>query len=248
MAMNSTENLNRTAEPISMPAPLFEPTRATSIRRWDGARRTTTNWDSIRRDPELWFPSGDCLVHFYAQGHSRRGASLRLSLAAIESSNCGPLLQKYSAKVNAESPSTASDHSSSSDQDYFNDLLPPAKHELFIPAPPGLSRDGSFRFHVTTRNFFAWMFEKPLVGERLGDSLLSLLDRMNDFRGDEDENIEDILAYMDSQEYTDFRRCPDHALAILQFAERHELLELWRDSFCHCAGMSNELQSSDEFE
>ncbi|KAL8911271.1 MAG: hypothetical protein Q9172_007697, partial [Xanthocarpia lactea] len=248
MAMNSTENLNRTSEPLSMPAPLFEPTRATSIRRWDGARRTTTNWDSIRRDPELWFPSGDCLVHFYAQGHSRRGASLRLSLAAIESSNCGPLLQKYSAKVNAESPSTASDHSSSSDQDYFNDLLPPAKHELFIPAPPGLSRDGSFRFHVTTRNFFAWMFEKPLVGERLGDSLLSLLDRMNDFRGDEDENMEDILAYLDSQEYTDFRRCPDHALAILQFAERHELLELWRDSFCHCAGMSDELQSSDEFE
>ena len=91
------------------------------------------------------------------------------------------------------------------------------------------------------------MFEKPLVGERLGDSLLSLLDRMNDFRGDEDENMEDILAYLDSQEYSDFRRCPDHALAVLQFAERHELLELWRDSFCHCAGMSEDLQSSVEF-
>ncbi|KAI4276536.1 MAG: hypothetical protein LQ337_002418 [Flavoplaca oasis] len=248
MANSSMENLNRSSEVMSKPSPSYESTRTTSIRRWDGARRTTTNWDSIRRDPELWFSSGDCLVHFYAQGHSRRGASLRVSLAAIESSNCGPLLQNYSAKVNAESPSTASDNSSNSDQDYFNDPSPPAKHELFIPAPSGLSREASFRFHVTTRNFFAWMFEKPLVGDRLGDSLLSLLDRMNDFREDEDENLEDVLAYLDSQEYTDFRSCPDHAIAVLQFAERHELLDLWRDSFCHGAGMGDELQSSVEYE
>ncbi|KAL8995503.1 MAG: hypothetical protein Q9169_004763 [Polycauliona sp. 2 TL-2023] len=248
MANNSTENLNRASEPLSKLPPSYEPARTTNIRRWDGARRTTTNWDSIRRDPELWFPSGDCLVHFYAQGHSRRGASLRVSLAAIESSSCGPLLEHYSAKGHVESPSTASDSSSTSDQDYFNDPSPPAKHELFIPAPAGLTREGSFRFHVTTRNFFAWMFEKPLVGDRLGDALLSLLDRMNEFREDEDENLEDMLAYLDSQEYTDFRSCPDHAIAVLHFAERHELLDLWRDSFCHCAGMSNDLQSSAEYE
>ncbi|CAO1598188.1 hypothetical protein XANCAGTX0491_001958 [Xanthoria calcicola] len=248
MANNSAENLNRASEPMTKPPPVYEPTRTASIRRWDGTRRTTTKWDSIRRDPELWFPSGDCLVHFYAQGHSRRGASLRVPLAAIESSNCGPLLERYSAKVNVESPSTASDHSSNSDQDYFHDPSPPAKHELFIPAPSDLTREGSFRFHVTTRNFFAWMFEKPLVGDRLGHSLASLLDRMNEFRGDEDQNLEDLLAYLDSQEYTDFRSCPDHALAVLQFAEKHELLDLWRDSFCHSAGMSDDLQSSAEYE
>lgn len=92
------------------------------------------------------------------------------------------------------------------------------------------------------------MFEKPLVGHRLGDSLLSLLDRMNEFREDEDQNLDDILAYLDSQEYTDFRSCPDHALAVLQFAEKYELLELWRDSFCHGAGMSEELPFSAEYE
>ncbi|KAL8949209.1 MAG: hypothetical protein Q9222_004659 [Ikaeria aurantiellina] len=244
MASHSSDNLHTASVTFTKP---IEPMRNTSIRRWDGTRRTTTNWDSIRRDPELWFPSGDCLVHLYAQGHSRRGASLRVSLAAIESSNCGPLLANFSAKAHVESPSTASDRSSS-DEDYFNDPSPPAKHELFIPAPPGLSRDAAFRYHVTTRNFFAWMFEKPLVGGRLGDALLSLLERMNEFRADEDENLEDMLNYLDSQEYTDFRSCPDHALAVLQFAEKHELLELWRDSFCHCAGMSADLPASAEFE
>lgn len=92
------------------------------------------------------------------------------------------------------------------------------------------------------------MFEKPLVGDRLGDSLLLLLNRMNEFRSNEDENLEDMLAYLDAQEYTDFRSCPDHALAVLRFAEKNELLELWRDSFCHCAGMADQLPSSGEFE
>ncbi|KAL8696322.1 MAG: hypothetical protein Q9224_002855 [Gallowayella concinna] len=248
MANNSTDNLTGPSEPMTKSALPIDPIRSTTIRRWDGSKRTTTNWDSIRRDPELWFPSGDCLVHFYAQGHSRRGASLRVSLAAIEANNCGPLLEHYGAKANVESPSTASDHSTTSDEDYFNDPSPPPKHELFIPAPPNLTREGSFRYHITSRNFFAWMFEKPLVGDRLGDSLLSLLERMNEFRMDEDENLQDMLAYLDAQEYTDFRSCPDHALAVLRFAERHELLELWRDSFCHCAGMSNDLEASAEFE
>ncbi|KAI4121781.1 MAG: hypothetical protein LQ338_006179 [Usnochroma carphineum] len=225
-----------------------EPIQTTNVKRWDGIRRMTTNWDSIRRDPELWFPRGDCLIHFYAQGRSRRGASLRVSLSAIESSNCGPLLDRYGAKPYVDSPSTASDRSSSADEDYFIDPSPPAQHELFIPAPPELTKEGSFRYHVTTRNFFAWMFAKPLVGHRLGDSLLSLLDRMKEFREDEDQNLEDMLAYIDSQEYTDFRSCPDHALAVLQFAEKHELVDLWRDSFCHCAGMSEDLPFSAEFE
>ncbi|KAL8653771.1 MAG: hypothetical protein Q9210_001907 [Variospora velana] len=243
--LRMTDDIQRATTAVDNP---LEPIRTTSIRRWDGSRRTTTNWDSIRRDSELWFTSGDCSIHFYAQGQSRRGASLRVSLSAIESSNCGPLLERYSAKHSVESPSTSSDHSLSPDEDYFLDPSPPAKHELFIPAPCGLSKEGAFRYHLTTRNFFAWMFEKPLVGHRLGDSLLSLLDRMNEFREDEDQNLDDILAYLDSQEYTDFRSCPDHALAVLQFAEKHELLELWRDSFCHCAGMSEELPFSAEYE
>ncbi|KAL9031385.1 MAG: hypothetical protein Q9196_000569 [Gyalolechia fulgens] len=245
IASQSTDNLPRMTEPWKKP---MDPVQTTTIRRWDGTTRTSTNWDSIRRDPELWFPSGDCLVHFYAQGHSRRGASLRVPLAAIESSNCGPLLNRFSARAIVESPSAASNRSSSTDEDYFNDPCPPANHELFIPAPSGLTNGDAFRYHLTTRNFFAWMFEKPLVGHRLGESLLSLLDRMNRFRADEDENLDDILAYLDSQEYTDFRSCPDHALAVLQFAERHELLELWRDSFCHCAGMSKDLEFSAEYE
>ena len=70
---------------------------------------------------------------------------------------------------------------------------------------------------------------------------------MNELRSDKAENQDDLLAYIDGQEYSDFRECPDHALAVLQFAEKFELRELWTDAFVHCAGMNNDLASSAEF-
>ncbi|MCJ1477516.1 hypothetical protein MMC13_006188 [Lambiella insularis] len=220
--------------------------RPTDIKRWDGSRRITTSWDSIRRDPELWFPSGDCLVHFYERGQSRRGASLRLLLADIESSNCRPLLELCCARPVPESP-TETVSSSSDDGGYFSNPSAQGKYELYIPAPPHLNREEALQYHLTTRNFFAWMFEKPVVGYKLGDALASLLDRMNEYRPDSEENQDDILAYIDSLSYSDFRDCPDHALAALNFAEAFEIGDLWTDAFVHCSGMNDDLVSSTEF-
>lgn len=92
------------------------------------------------------------------------------------------------------------------------------------------------------------MYDQPLVGARLGDALISLLERMAQYRPNSEENQDDILAYIDGQGYTDFRECPDHALAVLQFAERFEYRELWTDAFVHCTGMNDQLDSSAEFE
>ncbi len=173
---------------------------------------------------------------------------MRLSLATIESSNCRPLLEQCSAQPVPEDPQLTRMSMASSVGDSHVDLSPPAKYELYIPAPVHLSREEAFRYHLTTRNFFAWMFEKPMVGDRLGDALAALCSRMNDFRPDEEENQDDILAYLDSQDYTDFRNCPDHALAVLQFGEKFEYRELWTDAFVHCTGMNDDLANSAEFE
>lgn len=129
---------------------------------------------------------------------------------------------------------------------YFEDPSPPAKYELYIPAPTDLSREEAFRYHLTTRNFFAWMFDKPIVGDYLGGALIALHERMNEFRPNEEQNEDDILAFIDSQGYTDFRDCCDHALGVLQFAEQLELTELWTDAFVHCAGMWGTLDKSAE--
>jgi hypothetical protein len=167
-------------------------------------------------------------------------------LADIEESNCRPLLEKTCASPVPESPNSSGE-SSSDDGGFFSNPSSAGKYELHIPAPPHLNREEALQFHLTTRNFFAWMFEKPLVGHKLGDALILLLERMNQYRPDPEENQDDLLAYIDLMGYTDFRDCPDHALAVLHFAEKFQDRELWTDAFVHCAGMNNELVTSGEF-
>ena len=189
------------------------------------------------------------MVHFYERGHSQRGASLRLSLADIEASNCQPLLDRYFTDTAPPTPSSSSDSDQYADaSENFDNSVPPAQYELYIPAPKILSREEALQYHLTTRNFFAWMFDKPLVGNRLGDALIALRRRMDEFRPNEEQNEDDLLAYIDNQGYTDFRDCCDHALAVLRLAETLKLRELWTDAFVHCAGMWEQLDLSAEFE
>ena len=186
----------------------------------------------------MWFSNGDCLVHFYSEHDPKKGPSLRLWLADIQSTNCRPLFQKSVCRPHQEK-------SRISGKDVPD---PQPLYDLFIPAPLASTRDEAVRYHLTTRNFFAWMFEKPLVGIHLGDTLCSLLTRMNEWRYDSEENEDDFLAYVDEQGYTDFRDCPDHALALLYWAEVYKHAELWIDSFVHCAGMNERLVTSHELE
>lgn len=213
-------------------------------------RRRSCAGTDILQDLELWHSEGDCLVHYYTLGHSGRGPSLKLPLAAIETLGCERLLEDHGRKQDscssASNASQSSPTSSISSRASFD--ASGVNHELYIPAPANLSREDAFKYHLTTRNFFAWALGKPLVGDSLGSSLIDLLERINKYRSDQKENLEDVVSYIDSQEYSDFRECPDHALAVLQFAERFELQDLWTDAFVHCVGMYNELASSGEYE
>jgi hypothetical protein len=211
-------------------------------RMWRG--RTVTALTKLQ-DAELWYPTGNCLVHLYAEGQSLRGPSIRLAVSDFEASSCMLLFEEKLGS--SEVDSVYNDGSSSDDGGFFSNSRSTGKHELYIPAPAGLSRDDALNYHLTTRNFFAWMFDKPLVGVRLGESLIDIHERMMVYRPDPEQNLDDMLAYIDSQGYSDFRDCPDHALGVLNFAEKFQIAELWTDAFAHCVGMNEQLISSQEF-
>ena len=156
------------------------------------------------------------------------------------------MLERSCSRPVPESPSSPHD-GSSDDSGYFGSSSADEKYELYIPAPAHLNREDALAYHLTTRNFFAWMFQKPLVGIQLGKALIDLKTRMDEFRPDSEENEEDFLAYLHIMGYDDFRDCPDHALAVLKFAERFQLTELWTDAFAHAVGLYSRLVSSDEF-
>jgi len=120
--------------------------------------------------------------------------------------------------------------------------------ELYIPAPEDASRETSFNWHLTTRNFFAFLFGKPLVGRHIGQTLVELQERMQLFRSGLINNQQDLLEYLDQQGYRYLVECPDYALAMLYYAEHYKLRDVWIDAFAHCCGMNEVLSLSEEFE
>ena len=236
--------------------------RDMSMRRWDGAARTSTEWDGLRKvcvlhiannepsliciqDPELWYPEGNCLVHLYGRGQSRRGPAFRVPMDVLLEAKCRPLLDRFLVHDLAESQ--VSDISSGEDGGSFGQPNT-GIYEMYIPAPPTAERGQAFLYHAATRNFFAWIFDKPLVGSHLGGALVGLFNSMVELRSVGEDNVQDILDYMDDEGYADMRSQPDHALAILFFAEHFHFKDLWVDAFAHCTGMHEKLAASPGFE
>lgn len=210
------------------------------------------------QDAELWSESGDCLVHLYGKGSSRRGPSFKIDFDLVKASSCGPLFTRFFAQMSWGSPrqSVASaenspddecSSSAASDSGYSSTCSLDSKFSIFIAVPDGASRDDSFSWHLTTRNFFAWLFDKPLAGNTLGQSLVDLLDRMVLFRSEKVDNVGELLAYAERMGYLHFAHAPDYALAFLHFAEHFQLRDLWLEAFAHCVGMNDDLYLSDEF-
>ncbi|KAG8166120.1 hypothetical protein KVR01_004672 [Diaporthe batatas] len=204
--------------------------RGFSVKRWDGSARIMSGWDNLRKDPELWYKNGDCFVHLYEKGRSQRGPAFKVPFACLLSAQCTPLIEMFV------------DRSVSEEEAHQNGRV-----DLYIPAPPIATRSQSLQYHIATRNFFAWIFRRSMVGNHLGNALVALLSSMHEFRDAGVDNKQDLLSYLDEEGYLDTRHQPNHALAILHVAENFELRELYIDAFAHCVGMSEQLYKSPEY-
>ena len=120
--------------------------------------------------------------------------------------------------------------------------------ELYIPPPPGSGKEQALAYHLATRNFFAWVFRRSIVGEHMGHALVGLMNSMYEFRSPGTNNIGDIMNYLDEEGYLDLREQPNHALAILHLAETFQLRDSYINAFAHCAGMSDRLYLSSEYQ
>jgi len=54
-------------------------------------------------------------------------------------------------------------------------------YRIYFPAPSRLDKATRHRYHLTTRNFFAMLFDRSLVGITLGQTLLELTDRTDKY-------------------------------------------------------------------
>jgi len=209
------------------------------------------------QDPELWFPTGDCFVHLYSQGASRREPSFRVHVRDLIDSGWKTLILKYATNTGLKGDEgretlvsadgqTALDDEEEEDGGFRSIPNTEGKIELYIPPPP-LGKDDAQNYQLATRNFLAVLYEKPVVGPHLGEALVRVRERMSEVRLKEAQNDADMMTYIEEQGYTDFRYCPDHAIAVMHYAEKYQDTDLWTEAFVHCVGMYDILISSIEF-
>jgi hypothetical protein len=172
------------------------------IQRWDGLAREATDWNSLRRDPELYIPVGNCMVFLYAAGSSQRGPSFRIPYDLLLYSGCRPLIDRCLMGT-----STSEYHPASSTPPSYDTMDYQSEENcsfLYLPAPAGLSGDESYVYHLTTRNFFAWLLGVPLVGTDPVSALLDLKMRMDVWRDHGSGNFGALFDYVKEQGYGDF--------------------------------------------
>ncbi|KAI0528010.1 hypothetical protein F5B22DRAFT_15426 [Xylaria bambusicola] len=199
-----------------------------TVMKWDGASRTSEVWDNLRRDPELWFREGDCNVYLHTEGQSRRGAAFKVPYSMLLESQFQPLIKTFKPRARNDISIHPEDA-----------VLGPI--ELFIPAPLRSDKRQSYSYHIATRNLFAFIFQKPIVGECLGAALITLMEGLNQLRAPDADNVQDIINYMDKVGYLDFNSQPTYALAILRLADVFELRELYINAFAHCCGIGGQI-------
>lgn len=198
------------------------------------------------QDRELWHDGADCLVHYYAQGSSQRGPSLKIPFKAVEASGSSYLLEQCLYKPEDGRPSSAV--ASGSDSGYDSSETPDTQlYELYVPAPVLLTREQAYSYHVTTRNYFAFLTGQALVGEKLGLALTDLWQRAREWQGEE-TTTDKMLDYCEAQGYLRITGNPHWATAILSLAESARLSDLWIHSYVHCVGMHHRQDLSPEFD
>ena len=120
---------------------------------------------------------------------------------------------------------------------------PGIQYELYVPWPGAETGIHSTIWHITTRNFFAVMFDaSALVGTTLHEALTKLLERLQSNPDYIDSSISPsawLTDYIFRHKFDDVRNNPSYAASLLAFSEMPHIQ--WREgyieAFVHCCGM-----------
>ena len=182
---------------------------------------------------------GDCAVHLHAFGASQGESCLRLTLDDLKQLGSRYLLDEcLYMQYFGENEATRDGNPTAGEEGR-------TLYELYISAPPDLGVEQAHRYNLTTRNFFAYAASRPVIGERLGDCLFELLERVRAWQP-QTAALANFMLYCERQSYLDLANNVDNALACLSFAEQAHLKDLWIDAFAHTVGMQERVDASPE--
>ena len=105
------------------------------------------------------------------------------------------------------------------------------------------------RHHTTTRNFFALLKDKPLVGLTYFQALMDLFERLKLWMPTDCNPCEMLVKYLLKNGLHNIANDPGAAAGMLAWSEDVEVRwqEGWRESFVHCTGMYAQVQARPEY-
>ncbi|KAK3902195.1 hypothetical protein C8A05DRAFT_34134, partial [Staphylotrichum tortipilum] len=122
-------------------------------------------------------------------------------------------------------------------------------YEMYLPAPATLSAIDQLRYHLTTRNVFALLYQTSLVGLSLHQALTDLHARLETYMPPRLDNAGMVVNYLSARGIDDVRNDAEAAVGLLAWSEGREVRweDGWRESFLHCAGMYAQLEACPDF-
>ncbi|KAL8713847.1 MAG: hypothetical protein Q9220_001992 [cf. Caloplaca sp. 1 TL-2023] len=240
--------------------------QAASMKRWACNGKPAEAWGKLMKDPELWDHTGDTLVYF---GYQRPQASFRIKASLLENSKSEFLISKLQEGFQRTAKLSPSRDNTSSLRGGMRNLnlmargrqalpsLPehgdkgtnsPIRHEIHFPAPDNATRTEMLRHHITTRNLFAFLLDKPLIGLTYYQALTDLHERIILYMPQETDCTQLTVRYLISNQLQNVSNDPAAAAGLLAWIKNTQVrwLEGWREAFVHCVGMYKELRGLPE--
>lgn len=171
-----------------------------ALRKWDGEAKEASLWKGFAVDKGCWASNANCLVFLSREAEEHGNWSIRINFEDLVTSKSKPLLLQLKTK------STSNERCSSLESNAFvqpNFKLPQPKCWLCLAPPEHYNAVEKEQFNITTRNFFAWMAGKPLVGPDPALALLGVKYRMDIWRSPGQDNFSSIYQYAKKQGYGD---------------------------------------------
>ena len=120
------------------------------------------------------------------------------------------------------------------------------QYSLCMEAPPGGSKTDVLRYHITTRNFFAFMLRKPLVGFTFYQALVDLQERLEDYLASTTDHVSALKSYLVNLGLVNVCNEPRAAAGLLAWSEDVRWNEGWREAFVHSVGMYERISQLQE--
>lgn len=180
----------------------------------------------------------EILVSMLQEGYKRNPKSASSVLSAASSSELG--VKRFGLGRRALASSLEMSNAGNEAQ---------IRYEIHFPAPNDASRTEILRHHITTRNYFAFLLNRPLVGLTFYQALMDLHERLLVLMPKQSNCTDAIIGFLTRNRLHNICNDPAAAAGLLAYSEDDEVQwpEGWREGFVHCSGMYTKLRELPEF-